>query len=137
MESTLRFSEIYNYNTLLSGITIPVDLIFGSTTIEIKAKIDTGSTHCILERKHGERLGIDIEGGTLEKFGTVTGGFVTYGHDITISVLGVENYSTVYFAADENFRRSVLGRQGWLDRIKLGLIDYEGKLFLSSYNEEF
>lgn len=50
-------------------------------------------------------------------------------------VLGLEFQPTVYFAADENFTRNVLGRQGWLDRVRLGLIDYEGKLLLSDYND--
>ena len=31
--------------------------------------------------------------------------------------------------------KGVLDRQGWLDRVKLGLIDYEGKLLLSAYRE--
>lgn len=31
------------------------------------------------------------------------------------------------------FDRNVLGRIGWLDRVKLGLIEQEGKLFLSEY----
>jgi hypothetical protein len=48
----------------------------------------------------------------------------------------IETVSTVYFAKEESFTRNVLGRVGWLDRVKLGLIDYEGKLFLSEYNKE-
>jgi len=31
------------------------------------------------------------------------------------------------------FDCKVLGRIGWLNRVKLGLIDQEGKLFLSEY----
>jgi hypothetical protein len=41
----------------------------------------------------------------------------------------------VYFAADAAFSRNVLGRQGWIDRIRLGLVDYEGKLYLSDYSD--
>jgi hypothetical protein len=48
--------------------------------------------------------------------------------------MNIETVSTVYFAKDESFTRNVLGRQGWLDRVKLGLIDYEGRLFLSKYD---
>jgi len=33
-------------------------------------------------------------------------------------------------AADEDIDRNVLGRYGWLDRVTLGLIDYEGKRYL-------
>jgi hypothetical protein len=47
--------------------------------------------------------------------------------------LGIRSEATVYFASDEQFSRSVLGRIGWLDRVKLGLIDYEVKLLLSAF----
>jgi hypothetical protein len=50
-------------------------------------------------------------------------------------VLGIETTTTVYFAADEAFTRNVLGRQGWLNVIRLGLVDYEGKLYLSHYDD--
>ena len=46
------------------------------------AKIDTDSSHCIFERKHGQQLEL------------------------------------------------------WLDRVKLGLIEQEGKLFLSKYRKD-
>jgi hypothetical protein len=49
--------------------------------------------------------------------------------------LEIEFHTRVYFAESEYFTRSVLGRKGWLDRVKLGLIDYEGKLLLSAYGE--
>ena len=66
---------------------------------------------------------------------TVTGGFLAHAHTITIEVLGIRTEALVYFAAEEHFRRNVLGRTGWLDRVKLGLIDYEGKLLLSALVE--
>ena len=64
---------------------------------------------------------------------TVTGSFKAHPHTITIEVLGIRSDATVYFAAHEQFTRSVLGRIGWLDHVKLGLIDYESKLLLSPY----
>ena len=129
----IEFSTIHEYDTLKTGITLPVTLVYNSRTIDFEAKLDTGSSHCIFERRFGENLGLEIESGTLEKFGTATVGFFAYGHEVMLSVLDVEYYSTVYFAKEESFTRNVLGRQGWLDRVKLGLIDYEGKLFLSEY----
>lgn len=130
---TIEFSELYEYDTLEMGITLPVLLKNDLLEINFQAKLDTGSSHCIFERRFGEHIGIEIENGTLERFGTVTSGFVAYGHEVTISVLGIEIYTTVYFAESPYFPRSVLGRQGFLDRVKLGLIDYEGKLLLSDY----
>ena len=132
----IEFSAIYEYNTLETGITLPVSLRRGSFAIDFEAKLDTGSSHCIFARNLGENLDLEIESGLPETFSTAVGNFKAYGHELTISVLGIETVSTVYFAAEDFFTRNVLGRQGWLDRVNLGLVDYEGKLFLSSYNEE-
>jgi hypothetical protein len=134
-EYAIKFSAIYEYDTLKAGITLPVTLGYNSFTVDVEAKLDTGSSHCVFARKYGENLGLVIENGSAEKFGTAVGVFTAYGHELTINVLGIETVATVYFAKEESFTRSVLGRQGWLDRVKLGLIDYEGKLFLSEYDK--
>jgi predicted aspartyl protease len=131
----LTFTKSYQYNTLKTGITVLVVLQYDAKEIDFEAKIDTGASYCIFERKHAERLGIDVESGEPLKFGTATGTFLAYGHELTFTVLDIEFTSTVYFAAEESFTKNVLGQTGWLNRVKLGLIDYEGKLFLSSYNE--
>ena len=52
---------------------------------------------------------------------------------LTLETLGYSFDVTVYFAAHENFTRNVLGRRGWLDQVRLGLIEYESKLYLSRY----
>lgn len=135
MAEEISFDESYLYNTLKIGITVPTILQLNETRVEIETKIDTGAENCIFERRHGETLGLEIESGTEKVFSTATSPFITYGHEVTISVLGIETYATVYFAKEESFARNVLGRQGFLDRVKLGLIDYEGKLFLSVYDK--
>ena len=131
----IEFAETYKYDTMLVGITVPVALFDGAESSAFKAKIDTGSSFCIFERKNGERLGIEIENGEEIKISTATNDFTAYGHELTMFVLGIETYSKVYFAKEEWFTRNVLGRQGWLDRVKLGLIDYEGKLLLGAYEK--
>lgn len=132
---TVEFAETYEYDTRMVGITVPVFLFDGTRNSSFKAKIDTGSSFCIFERKNGERLGIEVENGEEIQISTATGYFTAYGHELTLSVLGIETYSKVYFAKEESFTRNVLGRQGWLDRVKLGLVDYEGKLLLNEYGE--
>lgn len=132
----IEYSAIYEYNTLETGISLPVSLRYGSFAVNFEARLDTGSSHCISARSLGENLDLEIESGIQQAFSTAVGSFKAYGHELMISVLGIETVSTVYFAAEEFFTRNVLGRQGWLDRVKLGLVDYEGKLFLNSYNEE-
>ena len=133
MDETLAFSKQYEYDTLKIGVTVPVVLSLNGDTVDFEGKVDTGAENCIFEKIHGERLGLIIESGREQKFSTPTGVFIAYGHELKINVLEIEFVSTVYFAKEESFTRNVLGRQGWLDRVKLGLIDYEGRLFLSEY----
>lgn len=135
MTEKLSFDKTYFYKTLKSGITVPVILRLNDTAVEFETKVDTGAENCIFERRHGETLGLEIESGREQIFSTAAGIFTAYGYDLTMNVLDIETVSTVYFAKEESFTRNVLGRFGWLDRVKLGLIDYEGKLFLSEYNK--
>lgn len=45
MSESLEFAESYNYDTLKTGISLPVVLQSGENQLEIHAKLDTGSTH--------------------------------------------------------------------------------------------
>ncbi len=132
---TVSFDRIYHYNTLKTGITVSVAINVGNTIVDFQAKVDTGSSFCVFERTHAERLNLNIEDGEFLRISTATGTFEAFGHELEIEVLGIKVFSTVYFAKEEWFTRNVLGRQGWLDRVKLGLIDYEGKLLLGEYGE--
>ncbi len=105
----VEYAEVYEYDTRLVGITVPVFMFDGQKTVEFKAKIDTGSSFCIFERKSGELLGLDIERGDEIRISTATSLFTAYGHDLTLSVLGVETFAKVYFAKEESFTRNVLG----------------------------
>lgn len=134
MAREIYFEIEFDYATLETGIVLPAELRFGEETSDVRAKLDTGAAVCIFERKHGERLGLDIESGTPVRMSTATAPFDTFGHTINLSVLGVETEAAVYFAAEESFYLNILGRQGFLDHVELGLIDYEGKLLLSAYS---
>lgn len=48
-------------------------------------------------------------------------------------VKGFDFDAMVYFPADDFINRNVPGRHGFINRVQLGLIDYEGKLFLSRF----
>ena len=135
MAEMLRFAVTHHYDTRKAGITVDVLLRLGSKEVEVVTKLATGASFCIFRRLYGELLGLTIESGQPETLSTPMGSFLAYGHEVRLLALGLEFQTTVYFAADENFRRNVLGRQGWLDHVRLGLIDYEGKLFLSDYND--
>jgi hypothetical protein len=129
----LNFEKLLNYEPGDVGINLEMTLKRSQRSVGLTAKIDTGASCCIFERRHGEQLGVAIEHGMRQLFGTATGQFLAYGHEVTLSVAGFEFDSVVYFASDEQIRRSVLGRFGWLDRMVLGLVDYEGQLYLNFY----
>jgi hypothetical protein len=132
-EHHLDFEKVLYYDAGESGITIQTTLKLSDKSVSFPAKIDTGSSLCIFERKFGKELGLEIEKGLIQQVGTATGVFVTFGFRLTLEVEGYEFDSLVYFAQDENVRRNFLGRRGWLELVKIGLVDYEGKLYLSRY----
>lgn len=132
----LAFSTLQEYDPAQSGIEVEVVLSTAETSQRIAAKLDTGATFCIFQREYGEALGLDIESGRPEWMGTATGTFLTYGHPVTLSALGLEFNVMVYFAAQYDFSRNVLGRYGWLQQVRIGLVDYEGKLYISAYDEQ-
>lgn len=131
----LTFNTEYAYPTGDIGILVPVRLSIGDDFIDFDARVDTGASFCIFNRGYGEALGIDVESGTPVQIGTATGSFDAFGHAVTLTTLGHSFDVMVYFARETAFSRNVLGRRGWLDQVRLGVIDYDSKLYLSKYNE--
>jgi hypothetical protein len=41
--------------------------------------------------------------------------------------------AVVFFAQDPTFNRNFLGRSGWLDRLRVGIVDYDRMLFVGPY----
>lgn len=133
MIHNLEFEKLVEYDAGKAGISLDVNLKLVGESVTVDTKIDTGSTNCIFSRTIGEQLGLEIESGEFVRIGTATSSFSTYRHDVILEVLGYEFDARVCFAESEFFSRNVLGRFGFLDRIVLGLVDYEGKLYLSRY----
>lgn len=137
MAETLTFSKVYRYNTLVEGITVKARLSSGDKFCVVAAKIDTGASYCIFERDYCEVLGLSLESGQPQRFSTAMGSFTAYGHELSLTVLGIETYAMVYFAPFAGFGRNVLGQIGWLNRVRLGLVDSEATLYLSPAEDEF
>ena len=55
-------------------------------------------------------------------------------HEKFIETLGLSFESIAYFFADAHISRNLLGRQGWLDRIRCGLVDHDQTLYLAEYD---
>jgi len=113
---------------------VPVVLSTGRESLALAACVDTGASFCIFRREHGEALGLSIERGHRQRVRTPTGVFETFGHSVSLSVLDLDWECVVYFAAELHLARAVLGRSGFLDRVRLALIDYDRSLYLSAYN---
>lgn len=130
----ITYSHLLRYDAGKPGITVPAMLELNRVSVSAETKLDTGSTYCIFERFLGERLGLDIEQGHPQWISTVTGSFLVYGHEVTLNVEEFVFDSMVYFADDPNFKRNVLGRFGFLQKVFCGMDDYAGELYLASGN---
>jgi hypothetical protein len=107
----------------------------GNSETVCEAKVDTGSEICLFEREVGEFLGINIADGFPKRLSTLTGGLPAYGHEIELETLDLKFQSFIYFAEDYDVKRNLLGRQGWLNLIKLGLADYDSEIYISPQHE--
>ncbi len=64
----------------------------------------------------------------------MAGSFVAYEHEVILHTFGIEFSSIVFFDKAPAFNRNFVGRSGWLDRVRIGIIDYDRRLFLSAYD---
>jgi len=133
MTYRLDFERVVRDDLIRDGIFLPITLHHGDRSTNLEAQVDTGASCCIFQRELGVALGLDVENGFRQEIHTVTGAFTTYGHTVTVSVLGYDFEAVVYFAAVEGFARNVLGRSGWLDRVRLGIIYHDNELYLSPH----
>jgi hypothetical protein len=132
---SIGFQAQYNYGNEPFGITVPIELGYGRNRVRLTAKIDTGAEFCLFQREFGEALGIDVETGERKELRTANSTFVAFGHEVSLRVLGFDFSLVAYFPLDSRIHRSLLGRQGWLLQVRLGLVDYEQLVYLSRYDD--
>lgn len=133
MAQSLRFDVSYNYAPA-DGIEVPIELRVGERKVELLARLDTGSAHCIFERRYADALGLDIESGRPQRFRTMAGSFVAWEHEVILHTFGIEFSAVVFFAHEPEFNRSFVGRSGWLNRLRIAIVDYDRLLLLSAYD---
>lgn len=136
MPYQLNFEKLVSFDNTDEGIGLAVEIRYSDVSVKINAKIDTGATYSVFERRFGAELGLDVESGMRQKFGTATSSFYAYGFRVTLTTAEIELDAMVFFAEDESFTKNVLGRITWLDNLVLGLVDYEGKIYLDRYRAE-
>jgi hypothetical protein len=93
---TPDFEKLINFDTRKTGISLDVELRLGQSFVRFPGKIDTGSTNCVFERIHGEKLGLEIENGEPLRISTATGSFLTFGHSLTLITENLEFDSMIF-----------------------------------------
>ncbi|MGA3039682.1 MAG: aspartyl protease family protein [Bryobacteraceae bacterium] len=126
----ISFAKRHSYAGPGDTIKVPVVLRSGEETIDLVANLDTGAAYCLFERSYAEALGLNVERGIPMSFATANSRFQAYGHEVTIGTLAIEVHSLVFFIADASIVKNVLGRHGWLDRLNVGIVDHDQRLFV-------
>lgn len=132
MTYPVEFQRKTPYKSLAQGITIEAILRSGGLETSCNAKVDTGAEVCLFERTVADTLDIEVESGYRERFSTLVGNVVGYAHPVELETVGLRFQTYVYFAESYSIRRSLLGRQGWLQLVLLGLDDYHSELYLKA-----
>ena len=134
--TTIDYKARYVYERTSVGIEIPSVLIVGDVEVRLNAKVDTGAEFCIFQRAYAEQLEIDVETGMRESILTAGGTrFTVYGHEVRMCCLEWEFDTFVYFAEAPGFNRNVVGRTGWLQKFRFGLVEADSTLYLSHYDD--
>lgn len=133
MAFQVSFAKQHCYAGLGDSIALPVVLSAGQERVDLVASLDTGAAHCVFQRTYAEALGIDVERGVPMTFATANSRFKAFGHEIAVRTLDLEVHSLVFFFGDAHIVKNVLGRHGWLDRLNVGIVDYDQLLYLDRY----
>jgi len=132
----VEFEIEHIYPDDFRGIVLEVQLN-GNDAVRFPATVDTGASHCLFQGEYAEILGLTLTDGIPLQLSPAGGGTIgAYGHEVTVTVLDKTVSSLVYFTNHYQFRRNVLGRRGWLDLFRLGLIHYDAKLYLSNRDDQ-
>jgi hypothetical protein len=135
MRALLTFTEQFNYADDPAGILLPVTLSYGGKTLSTNAKVDPGAAVCLFSLEIGLQLGVPVESDIPIVLTSFLGGALdAFGHEVILETGNLTFQTTVYFAKYPGLPRNFLGRQGWLRKLKLGLIDYDNLLYLNAYD---
>lgn len=133
MAYELTYTEVVSYPDKDGGILLYVTLSHAGLRATAEAVVDSGGSVCLFGREIGVALGLDVETGIPNRLFSLGGPIDCFGHEVTLETVGLTFQSIVYFAKHPNLPRNILGRQGWLRNLKIGLVDYENKLYLGKY----
>lgn len=119
-----------------SGFYVPAMFSVADREVRVDGYFDVGAAYCVIPREAGEKLGLDIETGEASALRTGTGLMPGYLHYTVLSVgdLIFEDVPT-FVAKYPDFDRCLLGRAGWLQKVRLNLVTYDGAIYLNLYDQ--
>jgi hypothetical protein len=130
----LPFEESLRYDEHNDGIVIPVTLHSGPFAHQCFAAVDCGASVCLFSREVADLLKIDVERGEYKRLRTLAGNLEAFGHEVSLTALNLTVESVVYFARYEGLPRNLLGRQGWLRKLKFGLVENDYLIYAGRYD---
>jgi hypothetical protein len=136
MAFQLSFDSQHKYANREGPLNVRTILSMGAQQVHCVAAIDTGATVCLFQREIGEALDLDLEAGPFIQLSTLTGTLRAYGHEVTLQTFDVVLQTTVYFSATHGLERNLLGRIGWLQQVKLGIVDHDERIYLNHYDAD-
>lgn len=77
----LEFAEVHSCANVSGGISVPLVLRSGSSTVRLPASVDTGAACCIFLTEPAAALGLDLEKGVHRLFRTANSNFEAFGHE--------------------------------------------------------
>jgi len=101
----------------------------GSQSVDPIAKVDTSAAYSIFDRGYAEMPGLNVESDRFQIFQTVTGSFPAYEYQVTLQMPGIEFFRTRLLRPGPWIRANFLGRTGWLDRLRIAIVDYDRTLY--------
>ncbi|MBS1824708.1 MAG: aspartyl protease family protein [Acidobacteria bacterium] len=125
----LDFAVKHEFSSTTRGIEIDVTFDGGA---RVKAKIDTGAEFCVFQADVASMLELKLDEGEEREFSLANGGkFKAYGHSLRFWTLESEFDSVIYFS--EEINRNVLGRNGWLNKVRVAFVDHDCLVYLSNH----
>ena len=135
MSNLLTFANTCVYPDDKPGITVPVILGCGELSYNASAKVDTGADVCLFSHEIALELALPVAEGLPLTLDGLGGLLKAFGHEVTLQSCGLAFTSFVYFAKYPGLRRNLLGRQGWLRQLRVAIVDYDNRIYLSRYDD--
>jgi len=138
----LEFKHQFNYRPLFLETgsqklltqplpVIEVALSFKGVVTTALALVDSGSTFSLFSREVGDRLGIEVTHGRIQRLTTLGGPLLAFGHEVDLQIAPDFHYKTEALFSEFPVPRNLLGHSSFLDHAALALRSKFGLIYLN------